>query len=260
MPDSVLQHFRNDESGFIETASGWIQEAGDQNRPILTNFLNPREIYILETLVNRVDTLKMDSFGGYQGAELQRALIYPDYFISQPEDFEITTFDIVYPIKFAELQHRQVLGTLANLGIERNTFGDIISNEDAWQFFVTKDLADFFSSEVTRIGKIKVKLVEAENVVIPTDDWETEVTTFASKRLDAIVAGIFNLSRHHAKELIEAKKVRLNWEVIEKSDAELEVNDILSVRGYGRIQISALQGETKKGKLRMEVKIIRNNK
>lgn len=38
MADNVAQHFRKDEAPFIETATGWIQQASDEYRPILTLF------------------------------------------------------------------------------------------------------------------------------------------------------------------------------------------------------------------------------
>lgn len=61
MADTVAQHFRREEAPFVESATGWIQQASDEYRPILTHFLNPRQQYILETLVNRDDELKLGS-------------------------------------------------------------------------------------------------------------------------------------------------------------------------------------------------------
>lgn len=86
MADNIAQHFRKEEAAFIESATGWIQQANDEYRPILTHFLNPRQQYILETLVNRETDVKLRQNGGYPGAEMQRGLIYPDYFETSDSD------------------------------------------------------------------------------------------------------------------------------------------------------------------------------
>lgn len=260
--DNIMQHFRSEEAPFVEEATGWIQEVRDQNRFILTNFLNPREKFILTTLVNRLDEIKIQSFGGYLGAEMSRSLIFPDYFVPEQQDFNVTLLEIQYPIKFARIHHRNVLGTIANMGIERNTFGDIISNGEDWQFFVKSEMVDFFLSQVGKIGNIKVRLIEKElnEAIEPDNDWESGTTTVASVRVDAIVAEGFHISRNHAKELIEERKVQLNWKLHQRPDFELVENDLLSVRGYGRIRLDSIEGKTKKDKIRVLLSIISSKK
>ncbi|WP_412990093.1 RNA-binding protein [Pediococcus siamensis] len=256
--DNITQHFRPEEATFVEEATGWIQEVRDQNRFILTNFLNPRERFILTTLVNRLDEIKLRSFGGYASAEMQRSIIFPDYFFPEQTDFNVTLLAIQYPVKFAQIHHRNVLGTLSHMGVERDTFGDIISNGEVWQFFVKTEMVDFFLSQVTRIGKIKVRLDEQAlaSAVMPENDWVPSSTTVASLRVDSLIAEGFHLSRNHAKQLLEERKVTLNWKLHQRPDFELVENDLVSVRGYGRIRLDSVEGATKKGKIRVELATI----
>lgn len=260
--DNIMQHFRPEEAPFVDEATGWIQEVRDQNRFVLTNFLNPREIFILITLVNRLDDIKVQSFGGYSRAEMQRAIIFPDYFVPERQDFNVSLMNIGYPVKFAKIHHRNVLGTLANMGVERDTFGDIISNGDEWQFFVKSEMVDFFLSQVSKIGNVKVRLAEKElsDAVEPENDWESGSTTVASVRVDFVIAEGFHLSRNHAKELLEERKVTLNWKPHQRPDFELVANDLLSVRGYGRIRLDSIEGKTKKNKIRILISIISSKK
>ncbi|MDV7719820.1 RNA-binding protein [Pediococcus ethanolidurans] len=260
--DNIMQHFRPEEAPFVEEATGWIQEVRDQNRFVLTNFLNPRESFILKTLVNRLDDIKSQSFGGYLNAEMQRVIIFPDYFTPEQADFNITLVSIGYPVKFAKIHHRNVLGTLANMGVERDTFGDIISNGDEWQFFVKTEMAEFFLSQVSKIGNIKVRLApkDLDEVIEPENDWESGSTTVASLRADAVIAEGFHLSRNHAKELLEERKVTLNWKLHQRPDFELVANDLLSVRGYGRIRLDSVEGMTKKNKIRILISVISSKK
>ncbi|POD82070.1 putative RNA-binding protein YlmH [Lactiplantibacillus plantarum subsp. plantarum] len=74
MNDNLKQHFRDSEAPFIEQVTGWLRQVADQYRPILTAFLNPRQIYIAQTLVNQLDDVRMRASGGFEGAELQRIL------------------------------------------------------------------------------------------------------------------------------------------------------------------------------------------
>lgn len=258
MADRIAQHFRAEEAPFIESATGWIQQASDEYRPILTHFLNPRQQYILSTLVNGDSELKLQFQGGYSGAEMCRAFIFPDYVDSADLDFGINLFDIDYPRKFTQLQHGQILGSIMGAGIDRNVLGDIITDGDHWQFFITTDMSRYVVSQVDRMGKIKVRLnqIELTDHLAPIDAWEEESTTLSSTRLDNVVATGFHLSRHHAKELIEAGRVQLNWNDFGRPDYQLEHQDIISVRGFGRVRLTSVNGVTKKDKLKVTLAVL----
>ena len=91
--------------------------------------MDPRGQYILEVITRSYQDLHVTFFGGPH-AERKRAIIAPLYFKPQPEDFELTLFELQYPKKFVTIQHQHVLGTLMSLGIQRDQLGDIIVGED----------------------------------------------------------------------------------------------------------------------------------
>lgn len=93
--------------------------------------------------------------------------------------------------------------------------------------------------------------------LVPNNDWELATVFTSSLRIDTMIATVYNISRNRVKELINAKKVQLNWMVLTKPDTELGALDIVSVRGFGRIKLSAVLGRSKRGKLRCEVAVIR---
>lgn len=258
MASGIEQHFRPDETPIIDSINEWITQAVDQYRPILSHFLNPRQRYIATTLVNQHDDVKLQGYGGVPEAEMQRLLIYPAYYEPSIEDFQIQILEIKYPAKFAELKHRQILGTLVSQGIERETFGDIISDGSRWQVIVEQSLADFIRLQVDKIANIRVQLVavDQQQAVTQVSDWETVVTTVSSLRVDAVVAAAFNYSRNRAKELIEHGKVRLNWAEVEKPDYPVALHDLLSVRHGGRIKLSEIGNVTKKNKIRVTLTLV----
>ncbi|SCB87716.1 YlmH family RNA-binding protein [Weissella bombi] len=260
MVDNVAQHFRPNETTFLNLAEGLVRQVLDEYRPVLTNFLNPREIYIVKTLVNQQDDLKTFEFGGYSGAENKRLLIAPSYYQPDMDDFELMLIQIKYPEKFTVLHHSTILGTFMHNGIARQSIGDIIKGEsEKWYFSTTKTMGTFILSHLDRIGKTKVRFQEvAENdMTVLDDEWVIINTTVSSLRLDSIVANGYNISRSHAKEMIEHDLIKVNWATINKPDYVLAVNDLVSVRHYGRLKLDELNGLTKKDKWRLTMAVIK---
>jgi len=257
LDENVLQHFRPDEAPLIDAIGGWIQQVQDEYRPVLTHFLNPRQVYIASTLARRAD-MHVRFSGGHEHAEMQRALFYPDYYEPEPKDFELTVLRVDYPVKFATLHHSQILGTLLGSGIEREILGDILTDGLNWQVITENSMADYLLGQVDHIGRVKARLqVESwNNLLVPMNEWEAEGATLSSLRLDNIVGTGFHLSRHRAKELIEGGKVRLNWAETLKPDFELDVADSVSVRGFGRIRLDEVGGRTKKEKIRVTLAVL----
>ena len=172
-------------------------------------------------------------------------------------DLNISLLEINYPQKWSELTHSQILGVLTHLGIELDTFGDIINDENGnWQFFVKTELKDYFLDQIDRIARTKVKLHELplSKALVQEDDSIEKTTVAVSLRLDAIVSAITNLSRSQVKKIIEAGEVKLNWHLVTQSNIIISVQDMLSIRHYGRYEIIDLTA-TKKGKKRLKIKL-----
>lgn len=258
MEENIKQHFRPNEAAFIDQVTDWVNTALVQYRPVLTSFLNPRQRYIAQTLVNREDGVKMASDGGWSGAEMQRLLFYPSYYQPTAADFELTVLEVNYPTKFIELHHRQIMGTLIGEGLERSAFGDILGDGGRWQVVVTEAMAKYLRANVRHIGRAKIKwdAVAEDDVLHPVEEWEALATTVSSLRLDSIVAAGFNYSRNRAKQLVEHGQVRLNWEEVVRPDEEVVVHDLISVRHGGRIRVDADNGQTRKNKEKVVLSVV----
>lgn len=257
--EQVYQHFRKEEQVFIDMVESWIIQVQGQYSPYLTDFLDPRQQYIVEMLVGKKGEVRVSFFGGYEAAERKRALLYPEYFEPQQEDYELQLFEIQYPVKFTQLSHGKILGTLIGSGIKREMFGDIMSDGQRWQFFTAENVSNFVKLQLSRIGNVSVRLEERDylDLIQPIDDWTIEQDTVTSLRIDTIISSVYNVSRQRAKELITAGKVKLNWALYDRPDFELGIFDIISIRGYGRIQIREIQGKSKKDKWRIEIGVLR---
>ncbi|GCF93960.1 RNA-binding protein S4 [Enterococcus florum] len=259
MNENVYQHFRTEERPFIDQVGNWLEQVESQYAPYLTNFLDPRQAYILETLTRENSELSFMFFGGYEQAERCRCMIYPEYYQPAFDDFEIVTVEIKYPQKFTQLSHGKILGTLMNTGMKREFFGDIISDGERWQVFLTNETANYVETQVTKIGRVTVHLEEQPytEIILPKDTWSEESMTASSLRLDSIISTVYNISRQRSKQLVEAGKVKVNWSTNERPDYMLDLLDIISIRGFGRIQIQGIEGKTKKEKFRLRLGVLR---
>ena len=254
--EHIIQHFRQDEQPFIEQASGWQREVADRYAPKLTDFLDPRQQFIVEAVVRQNEELQIATFGCFAEAERKRLLIYPSYYEPAEEDFQITICTIQYPTKFVTLKHPDVLGAILSSGLERSKFGDIRIEDGYVQFAVASEVADYVRLHVTSIGKVKVQveeLIQTEPLLTIAEEWFEQSHTVASMRLDVVMATVLNISRQKSQALISGGKVKVNWTVREQVAFELQEGDILSVRGFGRAKVMATEGRTKKDKIRLIV-------
>ncbi|AQQ53790.1 YlmH family RNA-binding protein [Planococcus lenghuensis] len=253
--DSLLQHFRKDEQPFIEQAAGWLREVEDRYTPKLTDFLDPRERFIVRSVVG-ASGIMTASEGLFPDAERQRMLLYPEYLEPVKEDFNITVFTVNYPSKFVTLAHPDVLGSLMGLGLGRGKFGDIRVDGDVIQVAIADEISQYVRTNFVTAGKVKVSLeaVEGEEqLLVQTEEWLEETLTVSSMRLDTVLASIFNISRQKASALINGGRVKVNWTVTEQPSFELHESDLLSVRGLGRVRVIMIEGRTKKDKLRLVI-------
>ena len=196
---------------------------------MLTSFLDPRGQYILNVIVGSFQDLEVTFYGG-PFAERQRAIIAPDYFQPEVEDFEIILFEIDYPQKFVTLQHQHVLGTIMSLGIERDQLGDIVV-DGSIQFTLTKQLESYIMLELNKIKGATVKLnaIPIKDMIQSKENWHSFETTVSGLRLDVVLKEMIRKSRSISKQLIEKKRVKVNHTIIDSADFQLDKGDLLSI-------------------------------
>ena len=258
MNESLYQHYRKEEREFIENVERWLIQAERQYSAVVTPFLTPREYLITEQLVNRQDDLHLRGFGGIESAERVRVCIAPSYYQMELADFDCACYEIKFPVKFATITHGAILGSLLGSGIERNRIGDILTDGVRWQVVLDQQIASYVVQQVDKIGSVSVRFVaiEPEALVTPYIEWDEKTIITPSLRLDTLLAKVYNFSRQRAKEMVLAGHVKVNYAEIERPDFELEINDFISVRRYGRFQILQLEGNTRKDNLRLAIKVL----
>ena len=149
--------------------------------------------------------------------------------------------------------HRDFLGSLLALGLDRRALGDIVACKDKTYLFVKKSVADYISHSMERVGRspVKVEKTELPNDFLPQRMFEEIVLTVASLRVDAVTAAITGLSREDAKVAVVRGTVSRNYLPITQPEALIAEGDVISLKGFGRFRLFRIAGQTKKGRLKI---------
>ena len=221
-----------------------------------TDFLNLNELNILHTIPKTELYCNYISFGGYDTAERQMAAFVPDALSLRTENYPITVLEISpsNPKFGEELIHRDYLGAILNLGIERSMTGDILVDGKKAIIFVQDNMADYIADNLTRVRHTTVKInkILVEDLVY---DQKIEIIkgTVASVRLDSLLSLAFSHSRTKLTGLIEGGKVFVNGKLITTNAYQVKEDDIISVRGMGKFKFHGSEGKSRKNRIYVEI-------
>lgn len=193
-------------------------------------------------------------YGGFEGAERRIACFGENAAASAP----IVCLEVSpLSVKFAEeLCHRDCLGALMSLGVRREVLGDILLSGGSAYVLCLEGVADFIAGELRQIRHTSVRCsrVEAppENALPRPEEREFVVS---SVRLDALISAVWSLSRAEGQALIAAGRASVNGAEAASASFVPSENDAISLRGYGRFVYCGVSRETKKGRIRVAVKV-----
>ena len=198
-------------------------------------------------------------YGGFPDAERAMICFLPDYiseeeFLAQQSaEPDVLACIHVTPLKekFSDdLNHRDYLGALMNLGIERDQIGDILTGEKEAYIFTTTEVADTVCRELIRIRHTSVKCLKVNGSECDIRPRFEEVSgSVASERTDAVIAFVYNLSRAEAQRLIEAEQVFIDGRTAYSGGYDLKIGARGSVRGKGKFIYDGPGGTPRKGRL-----------
>ncbi|MBQ4897474.1 RNA-binding protein [Paenibacillus sp. Marseille-P2973] len=256
MRPDIYEHFKPEERPFVDRAWEWVVNAGDYHEVKLTDFLDPRQSFILQTLVNRHPDAALRLDGGYNGAERQRALVAPDYRDLDEEPMRMKVMSITSDDqRLASLQHGDYLGAVLGLGLKREKIGDIHVREDGCHVIVAEEISSFLSMNLHQVHRVGVMtdIMDLDSLKTAEAELEPLDLTVASLRLDGIAGDVYRLSRSKVLVPIKAGRCRVNWRTEEDPSKMLKAGDIVALQGFGRFKVLECDGMTKKGRLRVKI-------
>lgn len=154
------------------------ERAYARGRYEFTDFLSLAEVQYLYSAEKELAYAGVALWGGYEGAERQIA------------GFGNCAYEAAFPVcclkitptnaKFAEeFTHRDYLGALVNLGLERSTLGDILPVRGAAYVYCLSKVAPFIAENLKRIRHTDVACVPTAEQVSAKKE-KTEETLFLS--------------------------------------------------------------------------------
>lgn len=222
-----------------------------QNLFAFTGFLSLAEQDVLYRTAAEVGAF-VSLNGGTEHAERQMARFGNPQELGYEEPFPIACL-LIEPLmeKFADdLTHRDFLGAIMNLGIDRSTVGDILIDGKKAYIFCTEAMTPYLMQNLEQVKHthVRCRVVEgAEN--LPARKLTPREENVASLRCDGVVAAVWNLSRSQSLELFRQKKVFVNGRLQENNSYLLKAEDVVSARGYGKFIFKGEKHTTRKGKL-----------
>ena len=226
-----------------------------KNIPANTSFLSLREQDMANYLFGQHEGLY--AFGGYEDAERKMLVYLPEY-LDGSSLYEEGSPVVCLRASFYEadaLTHRDFLGALMGAGIAREAVGDICVGKGCCDFFVTTEIAPYIQQNFSSAGRTKIRLhrIPLSEATIPQAETKEIRDTVSSLRLDSIISAGFRVSRTAAAGYITAGKVAINGLPCEKPDKAVIEGAKISVRGLGKIQLTNVGGQTKKGRISITI-------
>ena len=196
--------------------------------------------------------------GGYDYAERKMVCFYDD-FMPKYHPYSVLIVE-AQNSKFADsLTHRDYLGALMNLGIERDVLGDMIKISEQSTYIICKEsIADFIVDNCRTVKHTSVvcRIIPADELagleIVPS--FEEITGSVSSFRLDCILALAFRKSRTQIGDLIKSGNVFVNSRLVENASYQLKQGETVSARGFGKFIFADEGGTSKKGKLYVTLK------
>lgn len=226
-----------------------------RREPAFTDFMDRAKCARFRERLQGLRELEITLFGGTEDCERQMMGFFTEPLAA--EAFPIKIVKIRRKSKKfgqADLSHRDYLGSLLGLGIDRGKVGDILVAEDTAVCFVAEEISPYITAVLEQVSRTAVVAEETEQAEdIPQRQTEARRLTVASMRLDAVASEAFHLARGKTQTLIHAEKAQVNWNIVTSTSHLLKEGDLVSLRGFGRFRVKEIGGRTKKDRIGLEI-------
>lgn len=244
-------------SELINHISDLARRSYERNIYTFSGFLSLAEQSEVHSAERELSFTDVAFFGGTQGCERQMVRFGSERLLGYEEDFPISILEIK-PLnaKFADiLTHRDYLGAILSLGIKREILGDIIVRDNVGYVFCDSSMADFVSENLVSIKHTTVVCSVSDKCPESAEPVFSEAELIiSSNRCDALIAGLYKLSRSKSQDLFREGLVFINGRQTFSSSAEIKEGSAVSVRGYGKFIFDGVKATTGKGRIRVLVR------
>lgn len=236
------------------------EKSYSQNIYTFTGFLGLGELDIFHRMEQELGYAGFTLSGGCEDADRKVVRFGEETQMGYEIPFPIVCVHIRPPaVRFAEeLSHRDFLGALMNLGIDRSTIGDIKVGEKEAYLFCVDSIAPYICENLEQVRHTRVQCTMTEDMEeLPREQPALVSIQVPSLRIDAVLARVYNMSRERSLDLFRAGKVYVDGRLCENNARLLKSSETVNARGYGKFRIVGEPKETRKGKLAVEAAVYR---
>lgn len=240
-----------------------IRIAKTKNQITNTDFLSLHEQNISKKILNIEKETNFLFYLPCSGLEKAMLIVYPEkcanIFENNIYNFEniVCLIRITLPNELkGSYSHKDYLSGIMKLGIKREKIGDILVFEDGADIVCCNEISKYILNslpQLTRFSKSKIEKLSITNIRKPEIKKEQKRITVSSLRLDNIISEIVNCSRNESSKILEDQRVMVNYEGETRNSKIIKEDDIIVIRGKGKFRIFEILGETKKGKIAINV-------
>jgi len=270
----------NNDELLIARIEDKIDQAADKYMLTAGDFLDMHQRKIAEDYCkSRKLPVRYIFYGGYADAERCMPVFLPDYIELPagggtasvegssaagaagqiPEEIAelLSVVRVTAPKGGRVLTHRDYLGSLLALGLDREVTGDILvrgpdeKTGGGADIIVETGVAEFIEMNYNKAGHTNLTVE-----ILPIGALDTGLVnivkkrdTVASLRLDNIVSSAFAVSRSKAAEAIRRGIVSVNSVECLKVDRIIEEGDRVTLRGKGKIALAEVGGRSRKDRI-----------
>ena len=195
-------------------------------------------------------------YGGFEQAERKMYVIYPDKFNSVVVEKNLSNIIQIIRIELPDdlkgkYTHRDYLGAVIKLGIERKKIGDIIVDQNGADIIADKDVVKFLLDNLGSLTRFSKSTISVQNIedLRPVEIKKEELEIIVSSmRLDNVISELARCSRNKALDIINTERVFINFECETKKTKQVKTGDMITIRGKGRFFVKEIIGQTRSGR------------
>ena len=251
MKEVIIKHFGDEDKNEVLNLYEKYILAKEKNIPMFgKSFYTPNIWRWFEKNFNS-STFRVENNGVFDDSE--RRMISFNNIYNTP--FPMKLLRIENTSKFNDLNHKDYLGGILAVGIERDKIGDLLVKDNICYVPVHEDIESFIISNLDKIGKATCKVeVLGQYESLPQFNFKEEVILVSSLRIDGIVSKLANISRAKAQLMIEQGKVLVDYVKIKDKSYEVKEDERITVRGTGKFILGSTIGSSKSGRLKVSIK------
>lgn len=247
--EDILKSFLKEDTEDVIKVYECMTLAYNKGIPTFTKFFCKPNIWLYFTKKFNSNNFLVEAKGAFE--ECDRRILSFNNIYDIPYPYRI--LKITNKSKFNKLSHKDYLGALMALGLEREKLGDLRVIDDFAIVPIYDEVVDYILSSLNSVGKAPVSIEEIFEEDLPQSNFLEDIIIVPSLRLDNIVSKLAKVSRGKAIEVIDSGRVLIDYSKSIEKSKEIKEGQRITIPGVGKFIIGEIVGNTKSGRYRVKI-------